>query len=50
MYQKRKPSSKQKVEIAIHYPPGQEFKYPKGHSKFKPKSKVKLVKKRIVFI
>ena len=23
MYQKRKPSSKQKVEIAIHYPPSQ---------------------------
>ena len=49
MYQKRKPP-KQKVEIAIHYPPGQEFKYPKSHSKYKPKSKVKQAKKKILFI
>ena len=49
MYQKKKPP-KQKVEIAIHYGKGNEFKYPKGHSKYKPKSKVRPAKKKILFI
>lgn len=36
---KKKPvkATKPKNEIQVYYPPGKEYLYPKGHSKYKPK-------------
>ena len=34
---KKKPVKATKVAIAVHYPKGKEYLYPKSHPKYKPK-------------